>query len=977
MNNRKRLCFLALVVLCIFAIMVSALSCDTVKESNVTIKYRSDVLIISSISKTIANGDGVDFTLDIVDKNTTFKAIEASRDVSGWLYIPGVDTRGIVLKVKNAVPNGASSITLNANVVISSNASTSAIGTTLTSPIVEKTFYLRVPSEFINDRLNDVIVENAGVLTLVNIIGQNSSSYIRFLTGTPSTAFSGNVGDELVPFTFTYQLNNNTFNQDLSKDNFDVSGWFSPCIKGLNYALTNDVKKGDNTVSFTITGTPKVAYSGRLPLHIDRSVLTTPNRYMYCVEGPKTTIENVSSAYISEKDKEIKGITTLSSEDYNVNDYVTIKLSTDTFKALTDKQDVSSWALNAVSGLKYEVSGAVSDKATQAIIHIYGAPTSPSTEKIKFRIPYAALNTTRDSSIISNAQYMDVDPKGTKYAIEKSDFYSWRLFDLATFSDMTATTLSENRDMTTQADGTALSYDPTTGVIAESDSKVGGATVTYTGGFKRHGFVLKGFTFRYREDTKEVDPNYIVWRWTNEDFTEGGGSVSVDENLWTPNIADLIQGRQIDIFAVWEPDSSGVTFDENYDEVPTTKWWVKEDTSEGGKYLPGTYKKPEGDKKHIDQNFYNEVKIPAKGYKALVAYNRNSNFDMYVSPMSQDIAIFDNDFAVAEHVITGYIVDELRKWNIGNGTLEDPEKGYAIPSEEKYTSLYDVTADDDNNKVVYGYKQPSSVSSGFSLIVPINDSSEPVILSMTQALVIANALTEYYNEKRSGEENFVPLTFAYTTDGNAQTDDLSNVVKTISDATLCYDRSQKFGDPSTGILTATGFRLPTNAEWDFAARVVPKNDYSTLAARNIQDDSFAKFTGTMYPQYQLVNQASGARLPEYTGTPSTSQLYSQYKDYAYSYFTSYVADFRSTHGFIVKEGTIIDKLPNNIGLYAMNGNVSEIVDFTVGAYSTFPGEYLRWARGGNAFNSRTSHTKIDEVVRSARCYGIRLVRTLN
>lgn len=966
MNSKKRLCFLFSIILLIIAL---AVSCDLVKESNTTIAVRDDVIVVGRTMGQLQRP--VDVILDIQNGSGSFKAIDNGRDVSNWLVIPSYpDVKGIKLTVNGAVKEGDTSIALQ----ITMNSDSLNY---VTSAINEARFEFKVPVAFLNDRINDVQVQSTGKQLFMNILGQDStSSYIVcnsiYLLSNPSsnklTDIQGFANEPINEYVMNFVLVNNTFAQDLNKDDYDISAWITPNVSGLRYSLYKDVKKGDNSFDVLISGTPNTSFATSLmKMKLNSNILTTPNRNMYSAYMPTLSIKPQSISKVQTSGIEVSGVTTVTADDITVNQNIPIVLGGGIkfASAMDANADVSAWFKNAVPGLNYNLLSAITVNDTSTVVVVSGSPTSPSNEEVQIRIPYTALDITgaRPNATFGGLDSLYINPNGTRYNITKGDFISWRLFDLASFPDMGAVTLSENKDMTTAADGTPIEWaDASTALVAEGI----GSTITYTKGFKRHGFVLKGFTYRYKDDTAEVNPNNILWKWTNQSFADG--EVFVDEDMWTTNIKDYVIGRPIDIFAVWAPDSSGKTVDENDDEVPTTAWWVKEDISANGKYFPMTYNS-NGNPAYVDQPFYNEVKVPAKGYKMLV----NGVVDVALgTSANQTVADYTTDFAIGEHVITGYMIDVLREWNKGTEGVDGSPKGFAIPDMTDDLTPYQPT--DDNNKIAYGTYIDKSAGTDASvwLYGCKNDPSSPIVLSPSQAFVISNAFTAYYNDMHKDEESFVPLTYAYTVDRNAQTDDLSNVVKTIAQADTLYALNTQFGDPSYGLLTATGFRIPTVPEYEFATRAIPNNDYTTAEAAN----NSSTYKGTMYPQFQLKSQVSGGR------SVATNENKGDYSLYSWHNNNSTINNVVYMHGFDRKIGTLVDKLPNNMGLYGMQSNIYAMCDLTVvGGSGTVSFRLLGFPYSGNSGFGTGSMTFTTNAFLSISFPGthpgLRLVRTLN
>lgn len=336
--------------------------------------------------------------------------------------------------------------------------------------------------------------------------------------------------------------------------------------------------------------------------------------------------------------------------------------------------------------------------------------------------------------------------------------------------------------------------------------------------------------------------------WTKNDISDGG-------TTFVSTFKFMPKSDTTNTDVTVKSDEKYKVFDKDGNEVPNKETYPDSDESRSDKNttddtaLGQVYTE---DRYYHNKSSYNEVSIPAKGYALPDSYWPGTGKTV---PHKM---VFDHDFAIGEYFVTGYMHDVLYKWNIGSGTEENPEHGYIIPP------LSQATIDDTADHTVVGYVDPSKLISyeredalsyssipsgeyantfykggalqsnannvlygGFSKSFwgsdnrAIRTRSYPLTwVSFTQAMVICNAFTEYYNEK-SGDS----LTPAYTTDHSLN---WATAVKRVEDAINMIGDANKDQIPVGSFawnyetfanLEATGFRLPTYDEWEFATKI--------------------------------------------------------------------------------------------------------------------------------------------------------------
>lgn len=221
----------------------------------------------------------------------------------------------------------------------------------------------------------------------------------------------------------------------------------------------------------------------------------------------------------------------------------------------------------------------------------------------------------------------------------------------------------------------------------------------------------------------------------------------------------------------------------------------------------------------------------------------------------------------------------------------------------------------------YTFDHAGSVGSSGS-----GDPLQPVtMVSWSDAIVWCNALTEYYNANNGTNYGCV-----YTSNGaivRNSNEDCSNV---------------------TAVSTAKGFRLPTNNEWELAARYIGATA-PTIAP--LLNDTLQSPSGFYWTPGNYVSGATG------NDTSATAAV-----------------AVCLTEPTVTSTATVASKSPNVLGLYDMSGNVWKM------CFDAFPGTtFYRVLRGG-CYGSPPSDVQIGKMSQcslNSTSYdiGFRTVRT--
>lgn len=443
------------------------------------------------------------------------------------------------------------------------------------------------------------------------------------------------------------------------------------------------------------------------------------------------------------------------------------------------------------------------------------------------------------------------------------------------------------------------------------------------------------------------------------------------------------EGQDVSLATSFKPDYS-----KYFTLKPMFKLTVDEIKSTGlGQHVNMSKYNPENPSQAPDVDItMNFVSIPG-GYKIMLPLQaRQSQFDerqSYISLVGLNKSSYQDsnkwvveDYAIAETETPGALLKLIMDWN------DLYNKGYDFGFDRQYPNA---TADPLPWYGIY------CVSSG-SDTQPQNRNSayDPACyLAWDSMVVFCNALTEWYNSTRGGN-----LTFAYTEDGTPKGKPIKSVrassaklrmIDAMDDITSRGVIDTDFPHRISHVQGATGFRLPTTAEWMFAATVIPDN---STEYQSKQDSS-------VYPSLLRLDMPAG-----YKESSVTAQSVSKYSINGDNYGLFTESDVIDNGTDIVGKAKIkttktgekdTDKLTNAIGLYDMTGNISECTEnmfYSVGtdAYRMSLGggyneEYLACVSGffdlGDDFSNGSTMIETANTYSSSPSRGFRLARTIS
>lgn len=776
----------------------------------------------------------------------------------------------------------------------------------------------------------------------------------------------------------------------------DVSSWFRDAsgnqrnIDGLSYKIKSDVVDRSTSATITISGKPTAIVDDTLYITIPYTAITNDLKTILAEDrGAKYGIGDAvaaSSKIWAESEKtlhESQDITiTLNGLEFDdsVQDLDSSTITgffTYTKKGVTRSADDFSW-------LSYAFKELSTDKK-RLTLFVSGTPEA-SSEGGEY-----SINITFPASAIKNASMpvmVETDQNLIIQVVSRSSF-TWNLYDSASFakrniSESDTVKFSENKSLTKMADGTEITFENAdTALIA-----TGTESEFSFAGLKRRGYKVAGLSKTIGGDivypaSTFVHPNGSFYMFLTGDEVQNGNTQ--------------------DYYVVWEPDAEMTT-------ASGLKAWTPTDTSNGGTVLPSTFslsgisklddsivtdKEKYTASDYLDYSMYNEVYLPVMGYNFAITGDDRGDYivqtpkDLQESMMNEEIQY---DFAISEDVFTGYTLETLRTWN---NTLPI-DKQFELPT---YTDTFEAQPpipEYDESTGVTSYNTVSYGIAGTSIkdiapVAPLDVSYPLNYVAPSQAIVIANAMTAYYNAHTSSEK----LTYAYATDFRPASEGSDTIVRKMKDAIYLisdtndlyvniYHNSDLTKHNGPACIEATGFRLPTGKEYHIASSIIPASDYEDdTAIYNISkvwnelSDSPITYTyaGTLYPQQQLFNQVSGAKTPNSSATSLTEADCTEYS----WYLNNATPDAEGkiyAHGFKKANGTIKDKKTNNIGLYGMSGNVSQWVD------NTYQGILMRHSCGLFSANldflasSYLAFAKGNTVTKKNAQYGLRLARTI-
>jgi len=240
--------------------------------------------------------------------------------------------------------------------------------------------------------------------------------------------------------------------------------------------------------------------------------------------------------------------------------------------------------------------------------------------------------------------------------------------------------------------------------------------------------------------------------------------------------------------------------------------------------------------------------------------------------------------------------------------------------------------------VLYTFANPGVRGAYTSGSPQLTDQNPVSAISWRDAMVWCNALTEYYNANNGSQAD---LTCVYYSDA-AYTAPIRNSLSvayasSVSTTGGSFDRpyilAETAGNSEMSKCTATGFRLPTSVEWDFAARYIGMTE-PTVSPLNTERRSAVIGQSVCYltPGFYASGAAAGTTDVSATGAVAWYGGNSE----------------STTHEVCAKSA-------NMLGLFDMSGNLSEY------CFDWFTSDVSRVTRGGSFSDTSAANVMLGAI----------------